>query len=562
MMKKYLLITGIIAVATSGIFLFGCGKKEVVQGPTDAILTAVTLNDLIPGNFYVKSGNSFYLLPVEDCNYDMTKLATSTTNSDSGMIEELNRIADFVYKDMAIPTLYKNEQLIYVSDGSLSSFTWERFKDYGYSVGLSGLSLSDAGKVESKSSTMASSSSTIAASLSTMTIPGSTIIFDKINGTAIGSQYLNDGGIITGMSKDATANIDLYIGTQHVPLAASADTRYFKSFELYKTDKYTLSTEGYAILEIPSYFKSGYYMINNVGFVKFLNIDRGVDESGIDLNIAYYYTSNDGKIMTFYEWQEANGLLPAGSQQTSQAVESIDVEDYPERSRIVIDNTQQSLDVLIAYKYTNDEYRIDANKNGKFPKVLLLDPIGKFITLTENEGKTYGSNNIENYTYLSTTVDGLIAGEWYLLYNNFDNTQKIVYTDIHSGNATSYLHNGTNGNITIYYDETASAHDILITWENVDRAAKLIKITAPDGTIYSLEQTPGNIMANEFGKFVVKLPYLAAGNYRIDVSGDNLGRVWVDTQESVSLNTFETPGEDAEAPVEDQESKDVEVQQQ
>ena len=60
------------------------------------------------------------------------------------------------------------------------------------------------------------------------------------------------------MSKDATAQIDFYVGTAPLQLTALADTRYFSSFELYQTDRYTLSTDGYAVIEVPSYFKSGY----------------------------------------------------------------------------------------------------------------------------------------------------------------------------------------------------------------------------------------------------------------------------------------------------------------
>lgn len=525
-------------VGVSCLLLSGCKSKEP-EKPDDDVLTAIIMADLQPGHFYVKSGESFYLLPVEDQNYDIAKEIKTTDDSLNGMVkQEDNRLVDFVHKDLAIPTLYKNDQLIYISSGSISSFTWERYKDYGYSIGLSGLKLSDSGKVKSYELTMAASGSSVEAAVAGITIPeGADITVDKINGTDITSQYLNDGGIITGMSRDAAANVDFYVGTQHIPVTVSADTRYFKSFELYTTDKYSLSTDGYAIVEIPAYFKSGYYLINGIGFVKYLNVDRGVDESGIALDTAYYYIGKEGKTLTFYEWQEENGLLPTGGQDAiaSQA-ETIDLNEFPERYQITTDSTQSSINISIAYRYTSNEYRLEASKNGKFPKVYLMQPSGSTVTLSEDQSRTYDQDNKKEYIYLTAQVETPVAGDYFLLYKNFENIEKVVSVDINSGNATSYLHNSSSGTIDIYYDGSESAHDITVTWENSDHAAKDIKITAPDGSIYSKEQTPGNIMADEYGRFVVKLPNLAEGNYHFEIKGDDLGRVWVDCIQSVSFD--------------------------
>lgn len=528
-------------LAVSCIIFSGCGKKEV-QEPTDEILTAVTMADLLPGHFYVKTGDSFFLLPIEDQNYDTTKEIFSSDDTKNGMIsQEDNRLVNFTYKDLTIPTLYKNDQLIYVSDGSISTFVWERFKDYGYSIGLSGLQLASSGKIKSQEATMAAMGSTAEAAIASLTIPeGADITVDKINGTALSSQYINDGGIITGMSRDAVANVDLYIGTQHVPISISADTKYFKSFELYSTDKYALSTDGYAIVEIPSYLRSGYYLVNGSGFVKYLNVDRGVDESGINLDSAYYYTGKDGKTLTYYEWQEENGILPDGSTGELHAQNSsIAPESFAERYLLTLDNTQAAIGIDVAYRYINDEYRLDASKNGTFPRVYLLSPTHEVTSFVENDSKTYGQDNGENYTYLKANVDGPVAGEWYLLFENFENIQKSISVTLGSGNATSYVHNGSNGTIDVYYDGSDNPHDISVTWENVDRAAKDIKVTAPDGTIYSKEQTPGNIMADEYGRYVVKVPNLIEGNYHFEIKGDELGRVWINSKESVALNIGE-----------------------
>lgn len=240
---------------------------------------------------------------------------------------------------------------------------------------------------------------------------------------------------------------------------------------------------------------------------------------------------------TLFEWQEENGLLPAGSSGTSQAQGNrIEIENYSERYLLTLDNTQSAVNNDVAYRYVNDEYRLEASKNGTFPRVLLLSPTHEAIILAENESKTYGQGNGENYSYLKTSVDGPVAGEWYLLFENFKNIEKSISVTLDSGNATSYLHNGSTGTIDIYYDGSDKPHDISVTWENTDRAAKDIKITAPDGAMYSKEQTPGNVMNNEYGRYMVKLPVLIEGNYHFEIKGEGLGRVWINSEESVALN--------------------------
>ena len=339
-MKKKLFVFAVFT-ACMGLMLSGCKKEQEAEGAKEEILSAVSLNDLEPGHFYVKSGDSFYLLPVEDCNFDPARPAQSTDSKGSGMTSQAEtRLLGFVHRDMAIPTLYKNDQLIYVSEGSISAFTWERFRDCGYSIGFSGLVLSESGKIKSAPQTVCCEGSTMKTTLETLGLGRDTdVTVDAINGTTLSPQYLNSAGIITGMSRDAAAKVDLYLGTQHTPVSVSADTKYYQSFELYQTAKYTLSTDGYAIIEVPAYFRSGYYLINNTGFVKFLNVDRGVDESGIDLNSAYYYEGKEGKTLTFYEWQEENGIQTSGGQSPVQTQAVLDAEDYEERYLISVDST-------------------------------------------------------------------------------------------------------------------------------------------------------------------------------------------------------------------------------
>ena len=313
MKKSYVFFATVLTVLS--VITSGC-KQEVTEpeGPVEQALTALTVNDLQSGSYYVKTGSDFYELPIEGLNYDPTQVAETTTMEPNGIIRNKSRIVDYVYKDSAIPTLYKNDQLVFKASGNVPSFTWERFLDQGYSIGLYGLTASPAGKIQfengiSGNEGSASITAAIAASLTEGMTLDNGFVLDKVNGASLTGDNLRDGGIVAGLSKDALANCDIYVGTTLISASATADMRAFTSFELYTTDLYNNSPDGYAIIDIPEYLKSGYYFINNSGMVKYYNVDRGTDTSDLVLDEPYYYEDGSGNVMTYYEYMEMKGAI-------------------------------------------------------------------------------------------------------------------------------------------------------------------------------------------------------------------------------------------------------------
>ena len=53
-------------------------------------------------------------------------------------------------------------------------------------------------------------------------------------------------------------------------------------------------------------------------------------------------------------------------------------------------------------------------------------------------------------------------------------------------------------------------------------------------------------MLDEYGKIVFKLPNLINGDYQFRIQGTDLGRVWVDDEESVSLDSSTGPVNETE----------------
>ena len=85
MKKRYLLLAA--AIAVTSIAASGCKKKEPEPaGPVEQALTAVTVNDLKSGCYYVKNGGDFYELPTEGMNFDPSRPAETTTMLPNGII--------------------------------------------------------------------------------------------------------------------------------------------------------------------------------------------------------------------------------------------------------------------------------------------------------------------------------------------------------------------------------------------------------------------------------------------------------------------------------------------
>ncbi len=544
MRKKCLFLAAAIAMAS--ITVSGCKKEEQEPaGPMEQSLAAVTVNELKSGCYYVKNGGDFFELPTEGMNFDPSRPAETTTMEPNGIIrKDANRIVDFVYKDNAIPILYKNDQLVFKASGNVPSFTWERFRDQGYSIGLYGLSSSSAGKIQFENGKSGNDgTSSITAAISASLADGMTLdngfVLDKINGASLTGDNLRPGGIVAGLTKDAVANCDLYVGTALISACATADMRAFTSFELYTTDLYSNSPDGYAIIDIPDYLKSGYYYINNAGLVKYYNVERGTDTADIKMDDPYYYEDNSGNVMTYYEYLEKTGAI---SQNTEIQGGASSLEDTPDIMDFNTDVTQSGITFNIAYKFQTKEAETAAKQTGKFPRVILVSPTGTATELAS--GKNSGD---DEWVYMGSTVEGAVAGAWQLRFYNFENLYRSVSTDIASGNAKSFVQSGSSGQITIHYDDSPIANDITITWQNSDHAASVV-IRTPDGTEYSREKTPGNLMLDEYGKVVFKLPGLTNGDYQFLIQGTDLGRVWVDSEESVSLDSSaaQTDPEDTE----------------
>ena len=237
-----------------------------------------TLDTLEPGRYYVWNNNGEDILDSVNGNTDSTFHILPEGNKNWEKKQDVNHTIWFSSKeDESIPTYYQGDELIYVSKINVpfEGIKWERFADYGYTIGVTNL-IGDksghyripfdenklyAGYVYDKSD----------ASQINQFVNVSNIFIDKIGGVSVRDSIISDGGTIYGLEKDNVYVCEWYTGTFYQDFEMTADIHSFCSFESFKTYNYNFLHSNCISIEIPNWFKSGYYYVNELGFFRYVS---------------------------------------------------------------------------------------------------------------------------------------------------------------------------------------------------------------------------------------------------------------------------------------------------
>lgn len=503
-------IAGLLCITTMATLLTGCGKKEE-EGPTYA-LTPVAESDLQAGLFYAKTPDGFYELPAGTRNYTDKELIAKEADS--------SRIVWFGEDDVCIPTLYKDDQLVYCTSETIpSAFTWERYKDQGYTIGISGLTVNEANRYSVPASEASLKlDSSFVAGLAEVN-DDDVLIVDKVDGKSVNNTNVSEGGTITGLTAGKEYNVDTYVGSAYTSVACTADTHAFSSYELYETSTYSFAQSNYIILTVPNYLRSGYYYMNGIGMVKYANVTREEGISAINFNSPYYLgTDEEGNIITADDKVDTTDT----TEETSKNVYT---------SKFYIDCTNEKMVVDVAYSDILTEINgveinasdavLESLKNNQ-PKVTMVGPDEKSYVFAP-------SNQAENT--LECTVDMPLSGEWTVTLEGFDLRTFDISHTLTSGHSDTMMHTGSGkASMTYYLKDSLDQSVFEISWENKDRAAT-VEITGPDKTKYSKALDESCVIDEGYGYIVMKIDNAKFGNYEVSVEGDELGRVRVTSQD-------------------------------
>ena len=226
-------------------------EKEAVS--SDGIVDSESITE----GLYILRADGVYQQPNTD--YQNFK---GTTNSASR-----ERLTWSVSGNKVIPVLYANDELVYYGYGSIPEyFDVEQFTGGAYTFGVALLSESSNGGVSVHSDGVLPGSDA-ATQLSNSLGKNRLMRFVTINGESIEGDRLSYSGSITGLEKNTSYDIGVYVGTYYAEVPIKADTRVFSSYKTTTTGGCKLTKDGYAVVDISS-LEDGYYSINGLGLIE------------------------------------------------------------------------------------------------------------------------------------------------------------------------------------------------------------------------------------------------------------------------------------------------------
>lgn len=280
--------------------LSACGEEpqeEVVQIDPEVAY----LENLTSGTYYIRHTNP------ETGYYETIDLAYS----DASVASEDGTLwfkEDFYN---TIPTFTSGDSIIYYTEDVFDeNFSYERYEDMGYTIGLRGMSVSPSGRYDI--STNPDSMCTYPGGDTDAILelgPNETVkldtlgeqpirdkggYYDESDANSNSESYLTRVGTIRGLEQGKEYSAQIYKGTVEHDFNFVCDVRVFASMDSDSTIEYVFESEKIINIEIPSYFKSGYYMINGVGLFRYMADNETFQEGVTNMNIANVRPSLEG----------------------------------------------------------------------------------------------------------------------------------------------------------------------------------------------------------------------------------------------------------------------------
>ena len=265
-------ITVVIAVVITMLNLFGINTFQTLSGMTEGKGNSFNSVSLLEsGKAYVwhhKGGN------IEDdlegvANEDV--FFTCITGDYNFKNKEKEEELDYPRsiwvsssEDADIPTVTTGDYLIYVSDTEVpDGILFERFADYGYTIGISNLikdgsghyyiDFSDTDEDDYKYFVDMNSDANQVASLDPIT----RLYLDKAGDVKVREDSVSDGGTVLGLKKDKSYVCQFYTGTYYQDFRMTTNIHSFSSMERFISYDYEFMHSNFIVITIPDYFKSG-----------------------------------------------------------------------------------------------------------------------------------------------------------------------------------------------------------------------------------------------------------------------------------------------------------------
>lgn len=316
-MRHFKKILALIFVSCMTFLLTGCSLATMLSASDGKPTSFKSPSELESGKAYVwhhegatieddlKNGadkNIFFTCISGDYNFKGSEMEAVSIYPRSIWIDSS--------KDSNIPTVTSEDKLIYVSKTEVpESIVFERFADFGYTIGVSNM-IADGGghyyieyavsdEEDYKYYIDTNSDAAQLTELETVT----KLYLDKVGKIKVNEESVSDGGTVLGLEKDKQYVCEFYTGTYFQDFLLTANIHSFGSMERFVSYDYEFMHSTFIVIEIPEYFKSGYYFVNGVGLFRYVADDdadtyngKAYDEA-IDWNDPIIIYDENGEVI-------------------------------------------------------------------------------------------------------------------------------------------------------------------------------------------------------------------------------------------------------------------------
>ena len=288
-MKKAVLILLVSLIVAS---MCGCSIGKTIEDLTNNDNTKCSSKDFATDSFYVYEGNSlendldsdnkvFKKAGLEEYTFVGDEIDESKTTKRALFFDENN---------LSIPTVTSKNPLLFVSNTKIpDEIVFERFRDDGVSIGLANLIRDKSdhyylvlrendGDAFKNHVDMTSDVKDI-----TELKNVDKLYVGKIGDINVTPDTVTNGGVIEGLEKDKSYIVTFYAGTNYQDYYVTANRHVFTSLETVKSYAYELLHSNCIEIKIPEYFKSGYYLVNGIGFIRYIS-DSDISKAEINYN--------------------------------------------------------------------------------------------------------------------------------------------------------------------------------------------------------------------------------------------------------------------------------------
>lgn len=430
-MKKLLIAVIIIAGVIIGVYgLAAAGVINIesfadTQVAKEQTFDVRNIKGLTTNTVYVyhgdnleedAKGNAETKGTFEKAGFTTASFKVDSTYKDSGA--DKTHILWVSSKDEAIvPVLDANrgDKLVYsIQDTTkILPISCERFISDGYTIGISNMA-ADAGnhcyftvyKSKDEAAAVINPKSD-ANQLSPLgeAADGGTVYLDAIGDTKVTGDSLSTGGTVSGLEKDKKYVCTFYTGTYYQDYAMTADFQAFSGYprEFFKWKDYQFLHSNIIEISLPSYLKSGYYLINGVGLIRYVAEGDTLD-SPTDSPIVII--DEDGQIENPEVFGDDEDLMNAGTSVDSSTTDSFTGDK--------VDAAEASDSKAFTYEATG---RFSATFSiggtpviNKMATLTVIKPDGSTDTATEENGLiTYTAEMPGRYAFNVTGIAGRTA---------------------------------------------------------------------------------------------------------------------------------------------------------